>query len=72
MLQSHVVDVDGVFVGAAIRQSDGYRFVAVDVRLDELVGRVWPTLGELRRQARVAVLLARVPPQPVLAEACVA
>jgi hypothetical protein len=61
MLQSHVVDVDGTFVGAAIRQSDGYRFVAVDVRLDELDGVVWPTLAEVRRNARIAFVLGRPP-----------
>ena len=30
MLQSHVIDVDGVCVGAAIRIDRGYRFVAID------------------------------------------
>ena len=36
MLQSHIIDVDGVFVGAAIRIDRGYRFVATDFRLEEL------------------------------------
>jgi ActR/RegA family two-component response regulator len=61
MLQSHVVEIDGAFVGAAVRQSDGYRFVAVDVRLDDLDGQVWPTLTDLRRQVRVMVLAGRGP-----------
>lgn len=61
MLQSHVIDVDGAFVGAAVRQADGFRFVAVDVRLDDLDGSVWPTLDEVRRQARAAFLLGRRP-----------
>ena len=59
MLQSHVVDIDGTFVGAAVRQPDGYRFVAVDVRLDELDGRVLPSLAEVQRAARVAFVAAR-------------
>ena len=56
MLQSHVVDIDGTFVGAAVRQPDGYRFVAVDVRLDDLDGQVWPTLSEVQQQARTMFL----------------
>jgi hypothetical protein len=59
MLQSHVVDIDGTFVGAAVRQSDGYRFVAVDVRLDDLDGQVWPTLSEVQRRARTMFLSGR-------------
>lgn len=61
MIQSHVVEIDGAFVGAAVRQIDGYRFVAVDVRLDELDGRVWPTRGELHWQVRLLVLAGRGP-----------
>ncbi len=52
MLQSHIVDVDGVFVGAAIRIDRGYRFVATDFRLEELDSSVWPTLDDVRRVAR--------------------
>ena len=63
MLQSRVVEVDGTFVGTAVRQSEGYRFVAIDVRLDELDWRVWPTLAELRRHVRAACLLSRAPGQ---------
>jgi hypothetical protein len=52
MLQSHVIDVDGAFVGAAVRLSDGYRFIATDIRLDDLDGSVWPTLADVHRLAR--------------------
>jgi hypothetical protein len=52
MLQSHIVEVDGRFVGAAIRLDSGYRFVAVDVRLEELDGTTWPSLGDVQRLAR--------------------
>lgn len=61
MLQSHVIDIDGAFVGAAIRQQDGFRFVAVDVRLDELDGKILPSLDDVRRQARTAYLLGHRP-----------
>jgi hypothetical protein len=52
MWQSHVIDVDGVFVGAAIRIDRGYRFVATDFRLEDLDSTVWPTLADVRRLAR--------------------
>jgi hypothetical protein len=52
MLQSHVIEIDGVFVGAAIRLHNGYRFVAVNVKLDDLDGSIWPTLADIRRLAR--------------------
>ena len=52
MLQSHVIDIDGVFVGAAVRLHDGYRFVATDLRLEEIDGSHWPSLDDVRRVAR--------------------
>ena len=52
MLQSHIIDVDGVFVGAAIRIDRGYRFVATDFRLEELDSTIWSTLDDVRRIAR--------------------
>jgi hypothetical protein len=58
MLQSHIIDVDGVFVGAAIRIDRGYRFVATDYRLEELDSSVWPTLEDVRRLARRTLLAA--------------
>ena len=52
MLQSHIIEIDGVFVGAAIRIDRGYRFVATDFRLEELDTTIWPTLADVRRVAR--------------------
>ena len=70
MIQSHVVEIKGAFVGAAVRSADGYRFVALDVRLDELDGRVWPSLPELRRNVRLTALALRGtvpgPPPPAV------
>ncbi len=60
MLQSHVIDVDGAFVGAAVRLDVGYRFIATDMRLDELDGSVWPTLADVKRLARRMFLSGRV------------
>ena len=58
MLQSHIIDVDGMFVGAAVRIDRGYRFVATDFRLEELDSSVWPTLEDVRRVARRSLLAA--------------
>jgi hypothetical protein len=59
MIQSHVIDVDGVFVGAALRLDTGYRFVATDYRLEELDSTIWPTLADVRRLARTLFLTGR-------------
>jgi hypothetical protein len=52
MLQSHIIDIDGVFVGAAVRIDRGYRFVATDLRLEQLDCSIWPTLADVRRVTR--------------------
>lgn len=52
MLQSHIIVVDGAFVGVAVRIDRGYRFIATDFRLEELDTSVWPTLEDVRRLAR--------------------
>src|ERR1039458_4359912 len=49
MLQSHVIEIDGAFVGAAVRLDRGYRFIATDIRLDDLDGTIWPTLVDVKR-----------------------
>ncbi len=51
MLQSHPISVDGVFVGAAVRLDHGFRFVAVDLRLDDLDGVVRSRLGDIETLA---------------------
>jgi hypothetical protein len=51
MLQSHIIEIDGAFVGAAVRLDVGYRFIATDFRLEELDGTTWPTLDDVRRLA---------------------
>ena len=48
MLQSHIIEVDGAFVGVAVRIDRGYRFVATDFRLEELDTLVWPTREDVR------------------------
>lgn len=63
MLQSHVIDIDGVFVGVAVRLENGFRFVATDLRLEEINERTWPSLDDIRRLAR-RTLTQGVLPRP--------
>ena len=60
MLQSYVIEIDGTFVGAAIRQHNGYRFFAVGVGVKELAATVWPTLADVQRLARRLFLTGRL------------
>lgn len=62
MLQSHVIDIDGNFVGAAVRLDKGYRFIATNMKLDDLDGSIWPSLADIQRLARQAFLGGRVRP----------
>jgi hypothetical protein len=52
MLKSVIVEACGVFVGAAVVQERGFRFVATHEKTRGLDGSVWPTLGDLQRVAR--------------------
>jgi hypothetical protein len=65
MLQSHVIDVDGAFVGAAVRLDEGYRFIATDMKLDDLDGSIWPTLADVQRLARQMYIGVRFTPTQV-------
>ncbi len=53
MVESDVVEIDGVFVGAAIRQPNraGLAFFATHERLRPLHGAVLSSLAEIRHQA---------------------
>lgn len=62
MIRSHVIDISGVFAGAAIQTSDRYRFVAVDPRLEALNQSEFPSLADIRRAA--ALLMTTGPIQP--------
>jgi hypothetical protein len=51
MLQSHVITIDGTFLGAAVRLDNGFRFIATDIRMEELDGSTWPSLDDVHRLA---------------------
>lgn len=61
MHQSHVIDVGGRFAGAAVSHGDGFRFIAVDPRTDDLDGSLWPTLPEVRRVVGHLISTGRLP-----------
>ena len=48
MIQSHVIEVNGVFIGAAVPLAGGFRFRAVHPQVDDLDGFSWSSLQELR------------------------
>ena len=49
---SRPIEVDGVFVGAAVEHELGVRFIAVDVRVSTMDQSIWPTLDYAYRSAR--------------------
>jgi hypothetical protein len=55
MLQSHIIDIDGLFVGVAVRLDKGFRFIATDPRVEDVGETIWPTLAEVRRISRIAL-----------------
>ncbi len=63
MLSSQIIEIDGVFVGAAVPLpfSSGIRFVAADLRVEELDGSVWPTIADITRLTRQLLLTGRLP-----------
>ena len=49
MLQSHVIDIQGVFAGAAIRTARNFRLVAVHPTLADLHHSEFPSLSDIRQ-----------------------
>jgi hypothetical protein len=62
MIQSHVIEIAGTFAGAAVKHSGTFRFIAVDPRVEELDGSVWPTLPDVQRVVGHLLTTGRLPP----------
>jgi hypothetical protein len=64
MRQSYIIEIDGIFVGAAAFYGDGYTFKGVDSRLKDIDGQHFAQLSEVREAAsrtyRRAPFAARV------------
>ncbi len=65
MRQSYIIEIDGIFVGAAAFYGDGYTFKGVDARLKAMDGQHFAQLSEVREAAsrtyRRAPYAGRVP-----------
>jgi hypothetical protein len=64
MQDSRIIEVNGVFVAAAVAlpNAQGWRIVAADDRVSPLNGTVAATLNEVRRLAKQAYFAAHVLP----------
>jgi hypothetical protein len=58
MQQSHVIDIAGVFAGAAVLVAQGYRFIAVNPGLSAIDGREFADLEAVRRAIRERLVAA--------------
>ena len=59
MFKSHVIEVNGTFVGGALAAQGGFRFRAVHPMVDELDDRTWSSLAALRRGVEQYVTAGR-------------
>lgn len=62
MKQSYVIEIDGIFVGAAALYGNRYRFVGLDSRLKEIDGQHFSELSEVREAA--SRMVRRAPFEP--------
>lgn len=65
MQNSHVIEVSGQFVGAAVQLADSFRFVAIDPRVEDLDGSLWPNLPDIRRVVGHLIITGRLPPRQI-------
>lgn len=56
---SYPIEVDGVFLGAAVQHELGVRFVAADFRVTDMDQSIWPNLDYARRSVRQLFKSAR-------------
>ena len=61
MHQSHIIEVAGQFVGAAVTTGGPLRFIDVDPRLDDLDGSTWSSLPDVHRVVGHLLRTGRLP-----------
>ncbi len=54
MLKSSIIDINGIFVGAAVQTKQNFRFVATDDRVEELNGSTFNSLRDVKSAASAA------------------
>ncbi len=64
MIQSHVIDIAGVFAGAAIRTPSNYRFMAIDPRVEDLDQSEWASLADMKRVVGHLLRTGKLPAPP--------
>lgn len=72
MQTSKIIEIDGVFIGAAISlpEAQGWRFVSADQRASEADGCTAPTLRDAQMLAKRAFVTSRIrSPSPMPATA---
>jgi hypothetical protein len=65
MKQSHVIEVSGVFAGAAVDTSGHFRFIAVHPRLEPLDRSEFPSLSDVRSAVTHVMMTGRLPERRV-------
>jgi hypothetical protein len=61
VFQSHVIEINGVFAGAAVTAGGAFRFKAVSPLVEELDGSQWQTLAAMRRAVAHLFVTGRLP-----------
>lgn len=69
MKQSHVIEVSGVFAGAAVSASGRFRFIAVHPLLGQIDRSEWSSLSDVRRAAAHVLTTGRLPERSLPLEA---
>ncbi len=60
MSQSIPIEVDGSVVGAVLRQENGVRFIATDMRVAEMDQTLWPVAADALRAAQQMLRTGRI------------
>jgi hypothetical protein len=61
MSQSIPIEVDGSLVGAAVRQENGVRFIATDLRVAEMDQTFWRAVADVLLAAQQMLRTGRIP-----------
>jgi hypothetical protein len=64
MRHSKPVEVDGIFLGAAVEHELGVRFISVDVRVSDMNQSIWPNFDYAKSSARQMFRANRSRPSP--------
>ena len=64
MRQALLIEVDGIFLGAAVEHELGVRFIAIDAQVIDMDQSIWPTVEYAYRSARQLFKSGRAAPAP--------